>query len=732
MTVRGPKYSREQLEDGFIKLIDQELARIKYVKETRAQAIKDGKVLPINSFEKMGRKFCFIPELNEEVFGPDGNMSFLDYVMQLRDNYDNTDSKAAGSFDQALKDAEIEAVARILDAKYNEFFNAMPEDVMGETIKGKVTQESRDNLKENLRLPYYNMVYADSQIVELTTVDLAFYKNLTDFQKRFKEVYASGGRVNTNSRYGKKTGRVLTISDEEITSPSYNNISIIVNKALKEGRITASERNYILSCYAFLGKGGINVSDAQALRSLSSVRSILDMQGLWDDRLEGTFQRITSGEWDMDDFNTVFQTIKPFVFSIIEKNSGIGDQKIPVPIQHKNSELALLAMWDMISSGLRNSEKLKGINRFMENVVDSEGNPIADMIQFESAGKAGNQGVVNINYSHNKVIDAVESKEIPLFDKGNRQVGTISLEAKFKPNTEENSADNFDAIKEELTRKLIDKKLAADDKDGKKSQEIFNQIMDYFQPTAEEVVDILTYYATIKDGGGNVRINPDRVEEVPFEDYMISQPTPPHHLDATVPQGSQGRNIIIADLPEDYTLTLDGRDGKNVTFGKEDTIDLFQSLIVENLLQDYAGLKEIFKNKEALSKKVIELASTSPVYGRDFAEAFKVENGDFKLSPNSPTIYRKVQQLVNSIIKKNIAVQKVDGAALIQASGIGLRDDLNLVYDENDKLVGAECYLPATSEKLFKPLMEKRRINGKDIMILDPEKLKKFGLDTAV
>ena len=732
MTVRGPKYSREQLEDGFIRLIDQELARIKYVKETRAQAIKEGRVLPIASFEKKGMEFCFIPELNEEVFGPDGNMSFLDYVVQLRDNYDNTDSKAAGSFDQALKEAEIEAVSRILDVKYNEFFNAMPEDVMEEMIKGKVTQESRENLKENLRLPYYNMVYADAQIVELTTVDLAFYKNLTEFQKRFKEVYASGGRVNTNSRYGKKTGRVLTISDEEITSPSYNNISIIVNKALKEGRITASEKDYILSCYAFLGKGGVNVSDAQALRSLSSMRSVLDMQGLWDDRLEGAFQRITSNGWSMDDFNTVFQTIKPFVFSIIEKNSGVGDQKIPVPIQHKNSELALLAMWDMISGGLRNSEKLKGINRFMENVVDSEGNPIADMIQFESAGKAGNQGVVNINYSHGKVLDAIESKEIPLFDKGNRQVDTISLESKFKPNTEENSADNFDTIKEELTRKLIDKKLAANDKDGKKSQEIFNQIMDYFQPTAEEVVDTLTDYATIKDDGGNVMINPDRVEEVPFEDYMIAQPTPPHHLDATVPQGSQGRNIIIADLPEDYTITLEGRGGENITFGKEDAIDLFQSLIVENLLQDYAGLKEIFKDKKALSKKVIELASTSPVYGRDFAEAFEIENGDFKLSPNSPTIYRKVQQLVNSIIKKNIAVQKVDGAALIQASGIGLRDDLNLVYDENDKLVGAECYLPATSERLFKPLMEKRRVNGKDIMILDPEKLKKFGLDTAV
>ena len=316
---------------------------------------------------------------------------------------------------------------------------------------------------ESLRIPYYNMVYADTQIIELTVVDPAFSKNSVDFQKRFKQVYASGKRLNTNSRYGKKFERVILVSDEEITSRSYDSIKNIVSKAREEGRINKSEENYILSCYAFLKdrkQGGINVSDAQAMRSLSSYRSVLDMMGLWTDNLEKSFERITNSDWSMEDFDTVFQTLKPFVYSVIEKASGDGSS-IPVPVQHKNSELVLLAMYDMINGGLKNSEKLKGINKFLEESKDADGNPIGDMIQFESAGKSGNQGVININYSHKKVMDAVKNGSIQIVGNNNIIDTEVFLDSKkFAKNTRENSADNFDEIKSQLTEMLKNGKMS--------------------------------------------------------------------------------------------------------------------------------------------------------------------------------------------------------------------------------------------------------------------------------
>ena len=742
MTVRGPKYSRNELIEGtfdksgkyvpsgFVRLLDQELQRIKYIRETRAKAIKEGKVLPITNYEKNGSKFCFMPELNEKMFGPNEDMSFYDYIVQLTKDYDVSQDKIAGAYSEIIRNAEIDAIQKVLQRKYWEFIEGMPQDVREEYAKDAERDEQGNittaGIYDIFEIPYYNMVYASTQIVELTTVDTAFYKNSTDFQKRFKEVYASGTRMNTNSRFGKKFDRVLLVADEQVTSRSYNFIKKVVDNS--EGRMTKKERDYVLSCFAFLkGKqDGINVSDAQALRSLTSYRSFLDMIGKWDERTEAAYHRIVNGEWNVADFDLVLQTLKPFVYSVIAKNDGVGG-KIAVPVQHKNSELVLLAMYDLICGGLKNSAKLRGINRFLEEVKDADGNPIADMLQFESAGKAGNQGIININYSHKKVIDTVNSGEIRIVNDKGIITDTVFLSDKgFKENTRSNTSDNFDEIKTQLTRQL---------QSGKISQETFNKCVDYFQPTEEEVIETLTTYATIKnEADDSLSINPEAVQEVPNEDYMIAQPTPEHHMDAQAPQGSQGRNIIVADLPETFKLALAGR-GKDIrTMSKEELINFYYDLITENLIQNFMELREVFKDKESLRDKVMQLASDNPTYGRDFAEAINIDKstGNFVLSPNSPTIFKKVQQLVNSVIKNSIAVQKVNGAALIQASGIGLSEELNLVFDKNGKPVGAECYLPATARRFFEVFMKKEKINEQWVDVLDIEALQRAKLDKAI
>ena len=213
---------------------------------------------------------------------------------------------------------------------------------------------------------------------------------------------------------------------------------------------------------------------------------------------------------------------------------------------------------------------------------------------------------------------------------------------------------------------------------------------------------------------------------------MIAQPTPEHHMDAQTPFGSQARNIITADLPENFQLNLEGK--KEIkTLKKNDIIDFYYKLINENTLDEYSKLKELFKDKKSFRDIVNQMSKTSPKYGRDFAEAFQLDSdGNFVLSPNSPTMFREIQQLVTSLFRNRISAQKVNGASLIQASGIGLRDDLKLVYDENNKLVGAECYIPATSKAFFDAFTKETVINGNKVQILDIDKLKKAGLDKAI
>jgi hypothetical protein len=122
-----------------------------------------------------------------------------------------------------------------------------------------------------------------------------------DFQKRYKEVYAAGNKLNTNSRYGKKTQKIVYLSDQVITSATYVDIKRSLNEAVKAGRIKSFDRDNILNKFK-----DINVADAQAYRSLESMRSVLDMMGAWDDKMEAAFNRFQSGQWDMEDFNLVW------------------------------------------------------------------------------------------------------------------------------------------------------------------------------------------------------------------------------------------------------------------------------------------------------------------------------------------------------------------------------------------------------------------------------------------
>jgi len=44
---------------------------------------------------------------------------------------------------------------------------------------------------------YWNNLLAEMNIIHMMGVDPAFYKNPGDFQKRWKEIYASGTKLNT-------------------------------------------------------------------------------------------------------------------------------------------------------------------------------------------------------------------------------------------------------------------------------------------------------------------------------------------------------------------------------------------------------------------------------------------------------------------------------------------------------------------------------------------------------
>lgn len=249
----------------------------------------------------------------------------------------------------------------------------------------------RNNAKDALREYYWNSKLATSQIIQLTTTDLAFYKNLEDFQKRYKEVHAPALRLNTKATYkGERIGRdwerTIYLKDDEIISSVLEDIKTVLDERVRRNEMTKIDRDNIISKFR-----NVNVADAQAYRSLSSYRAILGMSGQWTDDMEQAYNNFKNGDWNIKDFNIIWQTKKPYVYTQVNNNSGIeGHTGIKTPVQHKNSEFLLLAMHELIAGPLGRSGKLKAINKFMED------NQI-DVVQFESTTKVGKQGVIDLN-----------------------------------------------------------------------------------------------------------------------------------------------------------------------------------------------------------------------------------------------------------------------------------------------------------------------------------------------
>lgn len=249
----------------------------------------------------------------------------------------------------------------------------------------------KNNAKDALREYYWNSKLATSQIIQLTTTDLAFYKNLEDFQKRYKEVHAPALRLNTKATYkGERIGRdwerTIYLKDDEIVSSVLEDIKTVLDERVRRNEMTKIDRDNIISKFR-----NVNVADAQAYRSLSSYRAILGMSGQWTDDMEQAYNSFKNGDWNIKDFNIIWQTKKPYVYTQVNNNSGIeGHTGIKTPVQHKNSEFLLLAMHELIAGPLGRSGKLKAINKFMED------NQI-DVVQFESTTKVGKQGIIDLN-----------------------------------------------------------------------------------------------------------------------------------------------------------------------------------------------------------------------------------------------------------------------------------------------------------------------------------------------
>ena len=373
----------------------------------------------------------------------------------------------------------------------------------------------KNNAKDALREYYWNSKLATSQIIQLTTTDLAFYKNLEDFQKRYKEVHAPALRLNTKATYkGERIGRdwerTIYLKDDEIISSVLEDIKTVLDERVRRNEMTKIDRDNIISKFR-----NVNVADAQAYRSLSSYRAILGMSGQWTDDMEQAYNNFKNGDWNIKDFNIIWQTKKPYVYTQVNNNSGIeGHTGIKTPVQHKNSEFLLLAMHELIAGPLGRSGKLKAINKFMED------NQI-DVVQFESTTKVGKQGVIDLNDVNTEADVIQRLKDTTGIGFGNENpnvVHKVSYEDYgIQTATPEHAIDAVQLVGTQI-RKLITADIASDtiiEVDGKKMTK--KEWLDLYNAINTE--NILQAFADVDE----IFKDPKKVEEILLEEIRGNQ-----------------------------------------------------------------------------------------------------------------------------------------------------------------------------------------------------------------
>ena len=624
--------------------------------------VKDGKLI----FEESGASFKFLEIFNQEIinktevgkyilsvlnneqtrpeelkrtFSTEFGRILTDHFTTMLDNA-MEQWEQLGLFEVALdknKQPYLKHLSRLtlsntaslikkLQAKDSSLKDPKNIEKLNEKIIETLKEEARPQLEEWL----WNDTFATINIIEITATDLAYYKNVEDFQKRYAQLHSPTNKLNTSATFtqnGKEIrysadglSRTMYIADNTVISDMIASVETIFDRKIEEAKRNGNkeqakqlERLKSVIIDSKDGFKNINVADAQGYSSPTSYRKKLGMMGQWTDEMERAYEEIRNGNWNIENFNVIWQPLKPFVYTKIHKNTdGLTLETLPVPSQHKNSEYLLLMADAIISSDreIAKTNKLKGIFDFMEATAYTKGqyNGIGiDTIQFESAIKSGLSGVVDINQA----------------------------------------------------------------------------------TTANEVFDILVEHARGRKDVDEI-YNENYVHTFEFSDYGIQQPVPAH-LQGQQLMGSQIRILSVSDIQNPNVLiNVSDKNGNQMTMGQ--ARDEYMALVAENIRESYNTLvKELHlkgtrkQQNEALAQLLREAILKDQRFGGDLLFACELnKDGEFNIPLNDPIQSVRIQQLLNSIIKSRINKQKIAGGPVVQTSMYGLDQDLSIRFKTKD------------------------------------------------
>ena len=687
---RGDGY-KNAIVNGLHNIFLQEISRIQTVLRRNMSKNDPGF---IKNFDTNGRKFDFLPVFNSYLDNADTSKRT---ILRNEDGSVSSDNNRFASLLQKKVNGEtnltpdeevelgklaeriirqfmenrvqsildtwesngiLEAAKNIKDIYPSEFDNSS--NIKNEEREDVINDWVRKQVENYL----WNDTFASKNILQLTLSDIAFYKDTEDLQKRLAQLHAPGvrGNINAIDYNGNRVsdGKYRTFILKDFDSFKSNIIANIAE--VFDRKIAAAPDNQkavmIALKESLVGKDGkytkINVTDAQGYSSPSSYRKKAYIFGKWSRHAEDIYQKMLKGEYTYTDLETAFQPLKPFVYSKLTKDMGVDNAPIhsmQVPFQAKNAEY-LLIMADAILKGekLSRPNLLRAVYRVMEDSERLMPTKGIDTVQFESSIKSGLQGKMNIYQFIN-------------MEGGEDAAYTFMMNQIFK---EETNATGERVYK--------------------------NYNTDTF------------------------------VHETSFEDYCLQQEVPEHFKEHSQAHGSQIRMITPSDL-DLFTIDENGQqvdnfyewtepDGTVKRMKADEFRKEYEQTIADNIEESIDNLSaELHLNSEdkrerniALSKILQREVLSSPRYGIDLVQACSIdkETGEFRIPKGDPIQAKRIEQLINSVIKNRINKQKIAGGPIVQVSNFGTSKQLHIRFnDKQGNLIPLEEeYVPSEHDGL--------------------------------
>lgn len=693
--IRNKVRSNEQCVDAVTKMFLTEIDRITYVRAKRKALERTAKAeaesspeellqnrqkrrYEIENFDKRDYFLIFPNLIHSAILGPSANIQeATEKVLTILRGLDVVQreefckSLVNEQLTQGFQNYQKELIKEGLT------FNNSHAEIL-DRLKRATTAETYE---ADLKSYYFNQFLANLCIDNFFCVDYAFFKHTDEKQKRFKMNYSPYSTAYTSlylydnqdqiqeqkvdvSRddKGNPIEYFILLKDNKTTSLTKN----MIIKALKDrvGKFLTKEQYDII----IDGLNEINLSDGQAYRSLESWRTLMNMLGKGqDERTQRAIEKILNGTWDYEAYQCALEVWKPFVASVMKVDTGVTEEDfegqltaeqverfktLRAPTMHKNSEFLLLAMYPQIQGIVKQSPKLRALNRFMSDFG-------IDKAQFESANKVSNHGAINLN---NEIRGTFEEDQFKDDD------GKIITPTPFNVYQDQNTGDYY----------------GYDDK-AKKYTKIDCEEYFYYQlcsacglkvPESDDDKKKILY---------NQGYNNNVIHCETLENWGIITNLPEHLLDhETGGLGTQAMKISMEDLPDDAQVTFN-LNGKDVTLTGKEVFTIYQNNLAHYVQQAFTEIDAKFNNPVELKKFLQKSLAQQTKVPQNLDDCLEIDtDGTFKLSPLNPIRNNQFLSFCASLVRKELIKRNVKQGLLPQVANYGLEDALLLRYQDNE------------------------------------------------